>query len=198
MLIADIEGAETGVFNGTPLESIERILMEIHPHRIDDAGVRQIFRDLDELGFVYDITTSSGNVLGFHRAPAARVTKLFSLVVPAYNVAPYLHAVPRFARRPDVPGRGPRARLRRRRLDRPVAGLIAAWIASVAPSATLLRKENGGLSSARNAGLDHVTGTWVTFCDPDDTLPPGYFSAVAEFIDAQTAGRPPPRRHAGC
>jgi FkbM family methyltransferase len=71
VLIADIEGAETGVFNGTSLESIERILMEIHPHRIKDAGVLQVFRDLAKLGFVYDITTSSGNVLGFHRASPA-------------------------------------------------------------------------------------------------------------------------------
>ena len=69
MLIADIEGAETGVFNGTPLETIERILMEIHPHRIKDDGVREIFRDLDELGFVYDITASAGAVLGFRRLP---------------------------------------------------------------------------------------------------------------------------------
>ena len=69
VLIADIEGAETGVFNGTPLESVERILMEIHPHRIKDDGVREIFRDLDELGFVYDIHASAGAVLGFHRLP---------------------------------------------------------------------------------------------------------------------------------
>jgi FkbM family methyltransferase len=67
VLIADIEGSEAGVFNGTPLGSIERILMEIHPHRIRDDGVRRIFRDLDELGFVYDINVSAGRVLGFRR-----------------------------------------------------------------------------------------------------------------------------------
>jgi len=68
VLIADIEGAETGVFNGTPLGSIERILMEIHPHRIGDGGVRKIFADLDAVGFVYDIRASAGAVLAFHRA----------------------------------------------------------------------------------------------------------------------------------
>jgi glycosyltransferase involved in cell wall biosynthesis len=65
---------------------------------------------------------------------------------------------------------------------------IRAWIATVAPSARLLRKENGGLSSARNAGLDHVTGIWVTFCDPDDTLAPNYFAEVARFLAGRDAG----------
>jgi FkbM family methyltransferase len=69
VLIADIEGAESGVFNGTPLGTIERILMEIHPHRINDEGVRKIFRELDTLGFVYDVTASAGAVLGFHLVP---------------------------------------------------------------------------------------------------------------------------------
>ncbi len=60
--------------------------------------------------------------------------------------------------------------------------MIAGWVNSVAPTATLLRKENGGLSSARNLGLEHVTGQWVTFPDPDDILPSGYFSGVAGFL----------------
>jgi FkbM family methyltransferase len=67
VLIADIEGAETGVLNGTPLDTIERILVEIHPHRIHDDGVREIFRNLDALGFVYDVKASAGDVLGFRR-----------------------------------------------------------------------------------------------------------------------------------
>lgn len=68
VLIADIEGAETGIFNGTPLGTIERILMEIHPHRIGDAGVKKIFNGLGAIDFVYDMEASAGAVLGFHRA----------------------------------------------------------------------------------------------------------------------------------
>lgn len=31
-----------------------------------------------------------------------------------------------------------------------------------------IHKENGGVSSARNAGLDNAAGTYIMFCDPDD------------------------------
>ena len=35
----------------------------------------------------------------------------------------------------------------------------------------LLNKENGGVSSARNAGLDLVSDSeYVTFIDPDDSI----------------------------
>ena len=74
VLIADIEGAETDILNGTPLNGIERILIEIHPHRIGLDGVRAVFRNLDDLGFAYDIDASSGEVCGFRLDPTATAT----------------------------------------------------------------------------------------------------------------------------
>ena len=36
---------------------------------------------------------------------------------------------------------------------------------------TVIRKKNGGVSSARNIGLSHANGEWIRFVDSDDYLP---------------------------
>lgn len=38
----------------------------------------------------------------------------------------------------------------------------------------VIHKNNGGVSDARNRGLDQATGEWVTFVDGDDWLEPDY------------------------
>ena len=36
----------------------------------------------------------------------------------------------------------------------------------------VVHKPNGGLSTARNAGIEHARGEYLTFCDPDDWFEP--------------------------
>lgn len=55
-------------------------------------------------------------------------------------------------------------------------GSICDEYASRDPRITVIHQENGGLSAARNAGLDWVFGhsesAWITFVDSDDALSP--------------------------
>lgn len=46
----------------------------------------------------------------------------------------------------------------------------------------VIHKENGGLSSARNTGIDHAEGEFIVFPDPDDWVEPDY---VASFLEYQ-------------
>ncbi len=50
------------------------------------------------------------------------------------------------------------------------------------PRIKLVRKRNGGVSSARNVGLGLATGDWIAFLDADDYWLPGYVDAVQSLI----------------
>lgn len=54
------------------------------------------------------------------------------------------------------------------------------------PRIRVIHKENGGLSDARNAGIDVATGDYLTFADSDDYLDPSTYHAVAGYLARQS------------
>ncbi|ALR75348.1 CDP-glycerol glycerophosphotransferase family protein [[Enterobacter] lignolyticus] len=63
------------------------------------------------------------------------------------------------------------------------ASIIQKWQKKFPNNISYIWKENGGQSSARNLGLEHVKTEWVTFVDPDDFLDAGYFYNVDLFLN---------------
>jgi glycosyltransferase involved in cell wall biosynthesis/CDP-glycerol glycerophosphotransferase (TagB/SpsB family) len=61
--------------------------------------------------------------------------------------------------------------------------ILQAWQQRRPELVTVLTKPNGGQASARNLGIEHATGQWVTFPDPDDILESNYFADVDTFIN---------------
>jgi heptose III glucuronosyltransferase len=95
-----------------------------------------------------------------------------SLVIPVYNVAPFLGRFLDSILAQDLSGMevivvddgstdaGPE---------------ILARHAANCPSMRVIRQDNGGLSAARNTGLDHARGEYVAFADSDDYVEPDYY-----------------------
>lgn len=107
-------------------------------------------------------------------------TPLLSLVIPVYNVAPYLprclESLAKLDPQPDeivVVDDGSTDECPR----------ILAAFASSLPQMRVIRQENGGLSAARNTGLDAVRGKYLAFLDSDDFLEPDAYREPLRLIE---------------
>ncbi len=104
-----------------------------------------------------------------------------SLIIPVYNVAPYLqaclHSIAHQTQSNtqviivnDGSTDGCRSILEQWQVERP------QWI--------ILHQDNQGLSQARNAGLALATGQYIAFVDSDDWFEPDYYQRLVQLCQA--------------
>lgn len=55
------------------------------------------------------------------------------------------------------------------------------------PNVRLIRKQNGGVSSARNAGIETATGKYIMFIDADDFIAPNGIDIVVNLAESTNA-----------
>ena len=106
---------------------------------------------------------------------------LISVIIPVYNVEPYL------ARCLDSIRNNTYRNLEILCVDDGSTDNSLSILRAFAekdPRIIVITKENGGVSSARNAGLDRMTGEYVTFVDPDDYVHPQYIALLYQTLMA--------------
>lgn len=103
---------------------------------------------------------------------------LLSLVVPVYNVAPYLERCMASLAAQDLDAMEIVCVDDGSTDDCPA--ILARYAAQYA-QIRVIRQDNGGLSAARNTGLDHISGEYVAFVDSDDWIEPGYYRRLLEL-----------------
>lgn len=68
------------------------------------------------------------------------------------------------------------------------SGLMCDRFAELDSRIRVIHKENGGLSDARNAGIEQSTGDYIAFVDSDDWLDPTMLSVLYNLCESHEAG----------
>jgi glycosyltransferase involved in cell wall biosynthesis len=105
-------------------------------------------------------------------------TPLLSLIVPVYNVAPYLEHCLSSLVAQDLTD------MEIILVDdgsTDVGPQILARFAAGCPALRVVRQHNGGLSAARNTGLDAARGEYLAFADSDDWITSGHYRRMLDL-----------------
>lgn len=103
----------------------------------------------------------------------------FSLIIPVYNVQPYIRKCLDSVLKQDC---GDWEALLIDDGSSDGSGEICDEYAATDSRFRVFHKENGGVSSARNVGLDNARGEWIWFVDPDDWIKENSLSSLDFYI----------------
>jgi FkbM family methyltransferase len=70
LIVCDVEGAETMLFEDADLTGVDRVLLELHDHVTGLRSVGSLFAQMAAHGLIYDPRHSSGSVVLFRRVGA--------------------------------------------------------------------------------------------------------------------------------
>ena len=107
---------------------------------------------------------------------------MLSVVAPVYNVAPWLPAFLGSLKTQLTVGDFEIIAVDDGSTDESPA--ILKRFSSEMPNLRIVQQQNGGLSAARNAGLEHARGEWLAFADSDDVVAPGTYARWLKKAEA--------------
>lgn len=126
---------------------------------------------------------------------------MISIIIPAYNASAYIAECLRSIVAQSISDKEVIV------VDDGSTDTTAAIVRKQFPEVKLISRENGGLSAARNTGLDNASGEWVTFVDADDMLLPDALTTLLGYAESTGAdvvngnhieGLTPPTYLPGC
>ena len=104
---------------------------------------------------------------------------LLSIIVPVYNVEKYLRCcIDSICRQENMN----KEIILVNDGSTDGSGAICDDYAKKYPEITVIHKENGGLASARNAGLDAMNGSYVGFIDSDDFIAEDMYATLYKAL----------------
>lgn len=110
---------------------------------------------------------------------------LLSVILPVYNAAPWLDECLKSLLS------SAKAEFERIQLlliddgSTDGSGELCDRFAASHPNAVVFHKENGGVASARNVGLDHADGRYIAWVDPDDLVEETWFPSLRDVIERE-------------
>ncbi|NDW17687.1 glycosyltransferase family 2 protein [Dysgonomonas sp. 216] len=109
--------------------------------------------------------------------------KKISIIIPVYNVEPYVERCILSIIEQDVfPDEYEIIAVNDGSTDQ--SGQILEKLQQAYPFIKIINKENGGLSSARNEGLKHISGDYIFFLDSDDWITDGSMAFLTNWINS--------------